>query len=451
MFNFSWVLGSSGKLFSLAIFPEIETYIIKFFITFIILALTFVIYKIVFIYNKFDKTRYSFIMGVILAAFWFYLTENLILSLLWFIVTYFSPILSVVSISLILLSNNIETSFLKPFILLSMASNFIYSIFSYLDTNNEKEIWQIFTVGSLNVLFIATLFASFYLFLVVIMIFLFGSEDLINYLIINTLSGIITLVLYKKLTSFFNLLAAFINIILPASIIMTGVFLSLKDVFFVNSGCYIVDVEVVGFFALIIIIPVINSIFDYISYFVSKALIVHLSEISPKKTKWFLSFIFIHIVFDIILAVTLLLGLAILLLFILKYYFEYTATQSCGGVDLGSFVNLIKDTPISLDTTWIIIMLLTTLIPTLIHTVTAVIALIRNIVPRFARYRAITFLRSETNEPSELLFTSSLFAFTFLGAFVIVLTVLYALVSVLIFLFKYLLLDIYNISMFIVN
>jgi len=455
IFLISWVLGSNGKLISIEVLPEMSTYIERAAIAFSLVFLFIVIYKIVIKYHYFDKTRYSLLLAIIVSVFWWAFSDSIIVSALWFVLIYFSPVLSIFSVLFILASNKLEIDALKPLVLLIMVSNFIYTLLSYMKSE-KKDLWSILTIDSLHdglymfIIIILHIINSivilFFAEILQIFSFLSISSELVMLIFANLVSGLILKIFYDQIVRVINIVFVVLGLTLPAIIIIFGVFFSLKSIFFSESGCFLVDVKVLGFFALIVIIPITNSVFDFLSYFVSKNLIIHLSEIKPKETKWFLTIIFSHIFVDIIIAVLLLLGLASGLLFIIKYYLIYMTSKSCGLVDLTAFANLVKNSPATLDTAWVMIMLFTTLVPTLIHTTASVLSLIRNIVPRDARCRAIRFFRSNKLEPSELAFTSALFSFTFIGAFLIVSVTVYFLVSLLMFLFKYLLIDIYHLS-----
>lgn len=385
VFNFSWVVGSSGRLFSLEIFPQIDTYIARFTITVFILLITWIIYKISFKLNKLDKSYFSLMLALIVSYFWWISTNNIYISVLWFIVTYLSPTLSIFSGLLIVLDENFEITFLKPFILLSMASTFIYAIFSYLRIDNKRKIWLIFRVETYNNPILILFSLLLHLGITITFYSFLENYELLGYVLSNIISIILLFIFYFIIRDFFYPISILLSVLLPAIIVVVGIYYSLEETLFVKTGCYFVDKEVVGFFALIILIPIINSIFDYLSYVISKLLLIHLSMINPKKTNWFLSKVFLHILADVVLAVLLLLSLATSLLFILDNYFSFITSESCEVMDLTTFVTAVKNTPLTLDTTWVMVLLFTTLVPTMIHTVAAVLSLIRNIVSRDVR------------------------------------------------------------------
>lgn len=181
------------------------------------------------------------------------------------------------------------------------------------------------------------------------------------------------------------------------------------------------DENTTGFLSLIIVIPLVNSVFDFLSYTVSKKLIQHLVDLQVRGGGiLFIITVLAHIFVDLFFAVIIFILLSSVLVFSLGFYFETTIDKACDIVNLGLVIDGVKENPYSIDSLWILLLLATTLIPTAIHLSASILALVRNIIPRGARLRMIKFLRSSSLDPVEASFCAMLFSFSFIGAVLII-------------------------------
>ncbi len=195
-------------------------------------------------------------------------------------------------------------------------------------------------------------------------------------LIVESISEIITTII----DSFFFIFIPFIYII--------STFIVAKDIFGSSSQCGLLNESLLAVFTLIVIIPIVNSLFDFISYSVSKGLINHLLKIDCEKGRFYI-YVIAHILLDLLIAVLLFTCLAMALYAALDLFFSLTLEKKCNLIDLRLIVDNINEDPFSKNTGWILLVLLTTLVPTAVHTFVAVLSLVRNVIPKKIRDSAI--------------------------------------------------------------
>jgi len=166
----------------------------------------------------------------------------------------------------------------------------------------------------------------------------------------------------------------------------------------------------------IIILPLTNSILDYISLKIS---LYMAREILVDKS---IIKVFLHLLADLMVAIILLLGLALFLYFSIELFNDY----STENIPIKEMLNSAYHDPFSLKNGWITFMLLSTLVPTFVHLVIAMGALLIEIFPAqksLEKLQAYTKGEEATLESSahyftRILFLQVLFSFAIVGAII---------------------------------
>ena len=109
-----------------------------------------------------------------------------------------------------------------------------------------------------------------------------------------------------------------------------------------SGGCGIVNEGFIGLFSLILLIPIVNSIFDFISYNISKYLIQHLASIDSSNNDFIFAVIW-HIFIDFIIALLLFVLVSVSVYYSLSIFFNITINPDCNIINLLQLVDNVKD------------------------------------------------------------------------------------------------------------
>jgi len=146
------------------------------------------------------------------------------------------------------------------------------------------------------------------------------------------------------------------------SLLILEIFLMLLLIIILLSLLYLFGYQgTIIAFIFLIILPFINTFFDYISVYFSRLFAKKIYE-TDSSIK-----IFVDIIFDLLIALMLLYGLAWSFLYILDFVNMYLIKNQELMIPLEVYKNSLVNNPFSQDVLWITLMFLSTLIPTFLH------------------------------------------------------------------------------------
>ena len=134
LFSVSWIFGSEGSISSLRIYPNVDIYFFKiiiFIIPFVVSYITYKAHRKSLHLKIYNRNNLKFIVSIVSTVVWFYLSGNIYISLVWIIVGYTSPIMSIQTIIILFLIKTFKLDFLTAFFLISVIINIIFS-FKYI-------------------------------------------------------------------------------------------------------------------------------------------------------------------------------------------------------------------------------------------------------------------------------------------------------------------------------
>jgi len=118
--------------------------------------------------------------------------------------------------------------------------------------------------------------------------------------------------------------------------------------------------DYMSYFLFLFILPLINSIFDYVSTYISRFFAYKILNTHSKGK------VLIDIFLDLIIAIILFIGLAFTLFYTLEYFNGFIENKEL-LIPLNRYKDLLFYNPFNKEVLWITLMFLSTLIPTLIH------------------------------------------------------------------------------------